>query len=53
MANLQPSDKEIKFMEILVETVIQFAECNRDDAIDFAVLISDKMSASNIYLRKK
>ena len=49
----QPSDKELLFMEILINTVIQFSECNRDDAIDFAILITDKMEMNNIKLRKK
>lgn len=49
----RPSAKELKFAEILLNMVTQFAECSQEEAMDFVVVIQQKMEAENIRIKIK
>jgi hypothetical protein len=44
-------DKEALFMQILIASVIQFAECSEEEALHFVLGILDKMDNAGVAIR--
>jgi len=48
---MKENKKEIIFIDILIYLLIQFAECNEDEAIMFSVTLLEKLEQKGIKIK--